>query len=189
MNRISCILQTALFALLGSTYALQAGLALPPQIQQDNTSYNLQSLRGVPISSVVDPSNGSDGRAPAITNNAYSKLNPTTNQWAGLAGLGGNPGLTLANWQSLKTSSTASQLTGTNPISGNLAVVMGLPIGYSNNLADSGIAVFQRNAHIASPYFTRADSVAFGGVISVPVADENGVLSSNITAAYWLVEP
>jgi len=58
-----------------------------------------------------------------------------------------------------------------------------------NNLADSGIAVFQRNAHIASPYFTRADSVAFGGVISVPVADENGVLSTNITAAYWLVEP
>jgi hypothetical protein len=189
MNRISCILQTAIYALLGSTYALGAGLALPPQIQQDNTSYNLQSRRGVPISSLVDTNIGSDGRAPSITNNAYSKLNPTTNQWAGLAGFGGNAGLTLANWQSLKINPAASELAGTNAINGNLAQLMGLPVGYSNNLAGSGIAIFQRNARIASPYFTRPDSVSFGGVIGVPFADENGVLLTNLTGAYWLAEP
>src|SRR5215468_1632320 len=190
MNRISCILQTALFALLSSTCALQAaGLALPPQIQQDNTLYNLQSLRGAPISTVVNTNTGSDGRAPSITNSPYSSLNPTTNQWASVAGFGGNAGLTLPIWQSLKIDPAVSQLRGTNRLNGNLAQVMGLPVGYSNNLASSGIAVFQRNARIAAPYFTRADSVAFGGVIPVPVADENSTLITNSTTAYWLPEP
>src|SRR5271166_3976519 len=57
------------------------------QFLQSGVTYNLQSRQGVPISTVVNPAIGSNGKQP--TNNASgSGYLPTTNQFAEMLSFG-----------------------------------------------------------------------------------------------------
>ena len=91
--RLAALLKTAAALGLGMLAALSAsGQALPLEIRQDGTRYNLASTNGMPISPVRGVPPGSDGRAP--TNGVATPSNPsgapgTTNQFRSLASWGG----------------------------------------------------------------------------------------------------
>ena len=174
----------ALALVLGSGLMASAQpLALPLEIRQPDTLWNLQSQRGVPISATVNTSIGSDGRMTNY-NESGSALLPTTNQFASLISFGGIPGHVFNDW--LAISNSAILRNGTNAFSATVANEMILPVGLSNGV----VVMVLRRAQIGGPFLLRQVSFPFGSVVEVPSTDENGLTLTNIAAsAYWLPEP
>ncbi|MBL9127211.1 MAG: hypothetical protein JNL97_06175, partial [Verrucomicrobiales bacterium] len=184
MHRLSRIL-ARLAILSGATAPFAAAIAqtLPLEIRQPETTWNLQSARGVPISSVAGAPPGSDGRM-TNRNESGSALLPTTNQFRGFVAFGGVPGLASNQWVAARGSSVLQA--GSGAFSAALATTMRLPVGLSNGT----VSVVFRRTQIGAPYLTRQVSYPFGGVIEVPTTDENGLsLGSVAPADYWLPEP
>jgi hypothetical protein len=157
--------------------AASFGQALPVDIQQDSTHYNLQKTDGVPLSSTVDVPPGSDGRAPSPGSGSVG----TANQFQSVVVFGGVV-------RPLSTNLNANQSYIEN------AVNLDLPRA-------SGNAIILVSARVGSPFLSRSLSYLFGAVIPPPGTDEYGVLLStvntNVTpnrvvskpSEYWLAEP
>src|SRR5262245_1924800 len=159
--------------LIGVPAALLAQpLSLPLEFRQADILINLQSQRGVPISTVTNVPPGSDGRMPTA-NESNSGLQPTTNQFQGFLSLGGVPGLTSNIWSTLNNNDALRN--GTGPFSGTLARAMGLPIGTSNNVATGAVAIIIRHVRIGAPYLNRQISLPFGAIVVAPLTDARGV--------------
>lgn len=187
-NHVSTLRQSsfAILVLIGTVLAHAQPIVQPVELNQTLTPFNLQSQRGVPISTTVNTNIGSDGRMSATNDSFGSVLAPTTNQFRGLLPYGGVPGLTLSNWQAVRNSSILSN--GTASSFATAAAEMKLPVGYSNN--GTGLAMALRRAQIGTPFFARAVSFSYGEVVPVPETDEFGNSLTNIAAAaYWLPEP
>src|SRR5882724_5480560 len=90
-------LTVALLMGAGATLLAQP-IPLPLAFRQTDPLFNLQSQRGVPISTVTNDPRGSDGRMPT-DNDSGSVLLPTTNQFQGFISFGGIPGLTSNAWR------------------------------------------------------------------------------------------
>ncbi|MBM3880723.1 MAG: hypothetical protein FJ387_13575 [Verrucomicrobia bacterium] len=161
-----------------------AAIQVPLEFRQEKVTYNLQSQRGVPISSTVGTPRGSDGRVPTGINESGSYNLPTPNQFQGLISFGGIPGLVKADW--LAVSNSPALRAGVTPFDGVVAEQMRLPIGRSNG----AVALVVRRAQIGTPYLSRQVSFAFGALVGVPNTDEYGRLLTNIVKeTYWLPEP
>ena len=165
-----------------------AGAAvLPLELRQEHTPYNLQSDRGVPLSSEAGNPPGSDGRAPSVEdqeNDGLTTTPPTGGQFQGLLVYGGTAGLTYADWNAAGES--AELEAGNTPFSGDLAEQMGLPMARS----DGAVAIILRRAQIGAPYLSRQVSFAFGAIVEVPETDEDGVLLQSVNKEkYWFAEP
>src|ERR1043166_287645 len=170
--------------LLGVPAALLAQpLSLPLEIRQPETFWNLQSVRGVPISTTVNTNIGSDGRMTNY-NESGSALLPTANQFAGLVAFGGLPGLSSNDW--VTVSNSVILRAGTNAPWTTVANEMKLPVATSNG----AIVLVLRRAQVGVPFLSRQISFPFGSVIDLPLTDENGLTLTNIApSAYWLAEP
>ncbi len=86
------IFRSAVLPLLAGCLLCQgvrASTVLPLQLEQNYTTYNLQSGRGVPLSSVANTPPGSDGRAPTGVNESGSLNPPTANQFSSGMAFGG----------------------------------------------------------------------------------------------------
>ncbi|MGA0408075.1 MAG: hypothetical protein ACO3PR_08275, partial [Limisphaerales bacterium] len=85
---IGCLITLGTLPWLGALQgAVQETLVPPLEIKQDQTLYNYQSLRGVPIPTGMV---GSDSRLIPYPNNTGSSENPATiNQFSGLISYGG----------------------------------------------------------------------------------------------------
>ena len=166
---------------------LGAGLALPLETRQESTPNNLQSQRGVPLSSTVSNPPGSDGRAPTQAQQIADGLtiNPSSaGQFQSMISFGGVPGLAYADWQTVSNSTILNQ--GTTPFSATVAEQMRLPAALSNGV----MAIIMRRALIGAPYLGKQVSFAFGSVVEVPETDEKGVLLTTVAKdSYWLDEP
>ncbi|MCX6902634.1 MAG: hypothetical protein NTW03_03990, partial [Verrucomicrobia bacterium] len=117
------LLLGGLLVCAGATYG---ALQLPLQFSQDTMLYNLQSLRGVPISSVSDNPTGSDGRMPVGLKESGTGNLTTPNQFRGYTAFGGVPAHT--DWAAV---SNSPSLRGTNAFSALVATEMQLPCAYS----------------------------------------------------------
>ena len=188
MNRILHLCAMGAGLLAGAGAALGGGLALPLEIHQDLTPYNLQSAAGVPISTISNSPPGSDGLMPTANQSSGSVNLPTTNQFQGFVSFGGIPGLTSNQWSTL--SSDPDLQAGTGSFSGSLAVEMGLPVGRSGG-ADNSVIIVLRRAEVGAPYVSRSISYLFGSTIAPPVTDELGHLlpANPLNTTYWLPEP
>lgn len=166
--------------LLANVSLYGQALTLPLETRQTDVTYNLQSLRGVPISTVA--TNGSDGRMPT-SNESHGSVNPaSSNQFQSFISFGSAAAAT--NIVELKNSTILQA--GTNVFSPTVAQQMQLPVGLSNNV----VSVVLRRAQVGAPYLSRSISFLFGSVIPVPDTDENGVTLTNIVKEqYWLPEP
>ncbi len=188
MNRLMKTFRLLPFALswvLVSPGALAQSLPLRTiEFRQSDTPFNLQSQRGVPISSTNGIPPGSDGRM-STTNESYGSLNiPTTGQFSSLVPFGGLPGLTRSDWQAVSNSVILQP--GTNAFSDVVAQQMRLPVALSNGT----VVMILRRAQIAAPYLSRQVSYLFGAIVSVPATDEHGLsLTNTVGEAYWLAEP
>ncbi|HET7625212.1 MAG TPA: hypothetical protein VFM25_08095, partial [Verrucomicrobiae bacterium] len=65
MKQLSRVILSSI-GLMASVAASLGAPALPLEIHQDFTTYNLQSQSGVPISNVTNNPPGSDGRMPTV---------------------------------------------------------------------------------------------------------------------------
>jgi hypothetical protein len=175
-----------LLALCACSSAM-AVTSVPLEFNPNATMYNLQSQRGVPISSVSNSVTGSDGRLP-IGQNESGSLNPaTTNQFASLSSFGGGLGLSRANW--LAVSNSATLKAGATAFCSAVVDAMKLPVGRENGDL-SPIAVVQRQARVGAPYLCRQSNTLFGGVIPVPDTDEFDLSITNMApSSYWLPQP
>ena len=177
--------QSALLALaLCTSSGLLAGplLLVPFEFQQRATTYNLQSLAGVPISSVSNSPAGSNGRMPPASDpNESGTYNPSTiNQFKSLVSFGAIAART--NWLAL---STNALLRGSNAFSASVAVAMQLPRAYSNGT----VAMVLRRAQVGAPYLVRKVDFAFGNLVEVPANNENGASLTVVKETYWQAEP
>jgi len=167
--------------------SVMAVTSVPLEFSPTATTYNLQSQRGVPISSVSNSVTGSDGRLPSGVNESGS-LNPaTTNQFASLASFGGGLGLNRANWLSVSNSVTLKA--GTTAFCSAVVEAMKLPVGRENGDI-SPIVVVQRLVRIGAPYLCRQSTTLFGSVIPVPETDEFDLsITNRAPSSYWLPQP
>jgi hypothetical protein len=162
--------------------AVQAGVTL--EIHQDQTTYNLRSVSGVPISATVNNPPGSNGRMPTGVNESGSLNETTAGQFMGLLTIGGSTGLAQSQWQAASNSTVLS--VGSTAFSGSVAEEMQLPIGRSG---EARILILRR-AQIGAPFLNRPASFLFGSVIPVADTDENGILLTNIVKeSYWQAQP
>ena len=183
MNQAHRLFLSLVWLLGVASCALAQPVSLPLEIRQPDTLWNLQSQRGVPISTVSNVPPGSDGRMTTV-NESGSSLLPTTNQFRGLISFGGIPGLKLADW--LARSNSTVLRSGTNAFSALVATEMKLPLGNTT----TGLVMVLRRAQVGTPYLTRQVSFPFGSVVDVPSTDERGLPLTNIVAsAYWLPQP
>lgn len=186
---------SGLVSLLGAT------VAVPPELRQDLTLYNLQSTRGVPISTTTNTyvtnlvnqrttfsGRFSDGRRPT-TNESFGSANlPTSNQFQGFLSFGASVGLNSNVWSNLKKDTGLKN--GTSAFSASLAKSMGLPVALANASDATSAVMIQRRVQIGAPYLSRQVSFAFGSEIAPPASDENGVLLTGISpASYWKPQP
>lgn len=180
------------FILLGGLLAgisesvLALTVPLPLEFRQDAITYNLQSRRGVPISTVVGTPPGSDGRSPTQSQQEADGLTlnpPTTNQFRSLISFGSIPGLVQTDWMAVSNSTVLQQ--GTTPFNGAVAEEMRLPLARSNNV----VVLVLRRGQIAAPYLCRQISFKFGAIVEVPETDERGRLLDVVKETYWLAEP
>jgi len=154
--------------------AEQESLTPPLEIKQDNTSYNLQSIRGVPIPAGVA---GSDGRLTNYPNNIGASQNPASDhQFHGFIAYGG---LAIPN-----KDSRSNLVTSLNYAKN--ATNLDLPRG------DNGVSslVLQR-ASVGAPFLNRPVSFLFGGIIPLPDENEEGIklADSVVPDTYWRKEP
>ncbi len=159
------------------------------EFHQSQTTFNLQSDRGVPISTVFDSPPGSDGRMPTAVEGNPLDPPPTANQFRGLVSFGGVPGLTLSSWQTVSNNTSLND--GSAAFDGALAADMGLPVGRSESQNPvSPVVIVMRRGQIGAPYLSRQISFAFGSIVSVPATDEQGVLLTGQTPeSFWLPQP
>ncbi len=179
MNQNLCILLSLVGLMSGSSRLLAQFIGSVEYSQRDAT-YNWQSQRGVPISSVTNAPIGSDGRMPSAS--------VTTNQFQGLVSFGA---VTAPfDWLSVSNSSI---LSGTVAFSSDVAVAMQLPVGRTNGTnkgPNNPVCIVLRRAQISAPYLSRNVSFPFGSIVSVPETDINGVLLTNVAPAdYWMSQP
>jgi len=161
-----------------------ASLSLPLAIEQDYTTYNLNSAGGVPISNTNNVPPGSNGKMPTGMNESGSVNLPTAGQFQSLLTVGATPGLTRQVWTNLSHSSDLQN--GSVAFSGSLAVQMGLPVAQSN----STVVMVLRRAEAGAPFLNRAVSFVFGATIPMPSTAENGLSLTNVVPEdYWLAEP
>lgn len=187
MNRLTRSFLTAACLLSGTAALLAQPLSLPLEIRQSDTSFNFQSQRGVPISMVANDPPGSDGRMTTI-NESGSFVLPTAKQFQSFISFGSIPGLTSNDWWTVSNNATLQA--GLTPFSGDVAVLMKLPLGTSNNVSGGPVALVLRRGQIGAPYLSRQVSFAFGSIVEVPATDESGILLTNIAStAYWLPQP
>ncbi|MCX6902649.1 MAG: hypothetical protein NTW03_04065, partial [Verrucomicrobia bacterium] len=166
---------------LVSAGVAQGALQLPLQFSQDTMLYNLQSLRGVPISSVVSNPPGSDGRMPVGLNGSGTGNLTTPNQFQGYTAFGGVPA--HSDWAAV---SNSPSLRGTNAFSALVAIEMQLPCAY----AGTNVVLVQRRAQVGTPYIGKVVNLLFGSVIEVPLTDERNTLLTNmVKELYWQPEP
>jgi len=162
--------------------AAQAGVTL--EIHQDYTTYNLQSIGGVPISSTQGDPPGSNGHMPTGVNESGSLNNTTAGQFMNLLSIGGSIGLQQSQWLAVSNSTILNA--GATPLSAIVADEMQLPVAKSNDVT----VMIMSRAQIGAPFLNRPVSFLFGSVIPVVETDENGVLLTNIVKeSYWLAEP
>jgi hypothetical protein len=154
----------SLASVLAQTYSL------PLEIRQPDTLFNLQSARGVPLSTNLNDPPGSDGRLPPGGD-------PTANQFQGMVAFGA-----LA----VPTSSTNLTEDPMNPAA--LADKIGLPVGRN---ADHAVVVVLKLAQAGAPYFGRQVDLLFGAQVPAPDTDEHGTLLPTGTSKedYWWPEP
>ena len=171
----------------GLLLALAAGAAasaladnlVPFEFQQPGTTHNLQAVRGVPISSVSNSPAGSDGRMTTV-NESGGYNTPTVGQFQSFVGFGATAART--NWL---TVSGSPLLEGANPFSAAVATAMQLPRAYSNGV----VSMVLRRAQVGAPYLARRVDFAFGSIVEVPAANENGDALSVVKETYWQAEP
>ncbi|MEI6343185.1 MAG: hypothetical protein WCR07_14635, partial [Verrucomicrobiota bacterium] len=159
---------------------------MPPfEIADSRGTPNYQSVRGVPISRVKGTPPGSDGRVPNSNESTGIYVTPTAGQFKSLSVVGGTSGLRKSAWSKLTDS--AGLNAGTSPLTGAVAVEMGLPVGKS---ASGTVVLFNRRVQVAMPVFVRRSTLNFGSIIEVPVLAENGVkLPDGTSTDYWVAEP
>ncbi len=167
---------------LGSTALAQA---LPWEFAEARSTPNYQSVRGVPISRVAGTPPGSDGRVPNSNESTGVYVAPTAGQFKTLSMLGGSSGLTQPRWSVLRQS--AGLNAGTSPLTGAVAVEMGLSVGKNGS---GTVVAFVRRMQMGASIFVRQSNVGFGAAITAPVVAETGVRLPDGTAGdYWLAKP
>jgi hypothetical protein len=159
----------------------QAGPAITAvQLTQRATTINLQSQRGVPISTTVNPTIGSDGQEPTVDSSNLGNT-PTTNQFASLITFGA---VTATTNNALLTTNNP-YLQGTNAFSLAVANNMQLPVGISGNTV-----LVLRRAWVGAPYVAQTINFYFGSVITPPASDYQGIVLTNASpSSYWLAQP
>lgn len=182
------LLRWSLLSVLMVGFALQVraqSIALPLQIRQLETTYNLQSQRGVPISNVISNPPGSDGRM-SLTNESTGLIqSPQSGQFKGLLSMGAVPGLTQSRWKTLTNS--ASLNAGTSNLFSALATDMKRPLAQD---ANGNVVLVLRSGSVGAPYFSRQVTLSFGDEILPPLTDEAGLPLVGIgNTAYWRLEP
>ena len=176
--------------------ALAQPSTTPLEIRQDVTLYNLQSQRGVPISTTLGVPPGSDGRAPTRAEQLAAGLTPdptTPNQFQGVVTFGA---LAAPNQPQQDLQFNVESLL-TNTFLAASAERIGLPVGRSNGR----VSTILLRARVAPPYISRRVSFLYGAVIPVPESDEYGIPLAITNATidpprlpqtpeeYWLPEP
>jgi hypothetical protein len=156
-------------------------LAMPLELRQVAGTTNLQSLRGMPLSSVVNAPPGSDGRLPSGPESG-SAFNPTRGQFGGGLFHGGGWSPTNA---SLRAASTA--LRAGMHFSPGAAELMQLPRGVIG--AEAADQMVLRAAFVGGTYFSRQAAFSFGSIIPPPDTDELGRPLEGSPANYWVQEP
>ena len=158
------------------------------------TTFNLQSVTGVPITSTVNTNIGSNGKMVVSTNttDAAYNLPPTTNQFASVFSYGGGVGVTTANGFTTNAAGvlvndgfTTNTVNGTTAFSGLVAQAMRLPVGTSNGV----VVIIAKSVQIGAPYYSSPVTYDFGSIIRPPLTDEKGVLLTNTQASYWQQVP
>lgn len=175
-----------LTGLLGGAGWLKADQLTSILYVQNGATINLQSQRGVPISTVTNAAAGSDGQMPTtLTSNDANNgapVTPSTNQFRGFLSYGGVHAPT--NLSQL-TNYSSTFLSGRTNFSPGVALAMQLPMFNFSN----GTYLVERRAQIGAPYFGRQVTYPFGSVIPTPVTDTSGVLLTNPLAGYWQSVP
>jgi hypothetical protein len=168
-----------LMTLLAGAVRLLAQPIATVQFSQNGATINLQSQRGQPISTSVNPSIGSDGQAPTTNSSSGGAANLTLRQFAGMVSFGGVTATT--NNPALQTNNPYLQ--GTNSFSATVAQNMQLPMGVDS----TGVQFIMRRAVVGAPYIAQQVSFYFGSVIPAPLTDYNGVPITS--TGYWLPQP
>ena len=168
-----------LLALLGGSGRLW-GAITSVQFNQNPATYNLQSWQGVPISTNVNPSIGSNGKEPT-TDNSGSGYSPTANQFAEMLSFGS----VVATTNNALLLTNNPYLQGTSNFNGTVAQQMQLPVGTTTN---GTVLVILKQARIGAPYLSQAVSFDFGSVIPPPVVDYTGT-NTSVPLSYWRSVP
>ena len=189
MNRLIRSFLIAGCLLSGPAALVAQTLTLPLETHQESALYNLQSRRGVPISTVSNVPPGSDGRMTLINQSSGSVNLPTTNQFQGFISFGGLTGLRSNVW--VRLNNYPDLTNGTSPFSATVAAEMGLPLGHATPGNDSSpVVMIVRRAQLGAPFISRQISFAFGSEIAAPSTDEHGLLLTNVlNTTYWLPQP
>lgn len=161
-----------------------ASVALPLEFRQDLTSYNLQAVGGVPISTNRNNPPGSNGQMPSSNESANSHEIPKGHAFRGLLSYGGLPGLRRADWITRSNDMNLRSGTSSAPFT-VLAQAMKVPLG----LTADGNAWILRRAEIGAPFINQQTSYLFGSEINPPVVDEKGVLLNPTVSGYWQSRP
>lgn len=149
---------------------------LPLEIHQDLTTYNLQSPRGVPLSSTANNPAGSDGRGSTDARQRDAGLTTTV----------ANPGQfqTLVSFGALAVPTNQTRLK-TNQSYFQNADALNLPRGKTGATV---LVVFKR-LQVGAPVLSQRFSHYFGSVIKPPETTEAGASLAGSAEDYWLPEP
>lgn len=173
-----------LLCLLGGTGRLWAQITTV-QYSQLGVTFNLQSERGVAISTVINPNIGSDGMMPATNSSAgfAADYPPNTNQFAVMLSFAAVNATT--NNLLLKTNNPLLQ--GGSDFTGPVAQAMQCPVGVTTAGGTNEIVIVQRRVQVGLPYFGQSPNYFFGSVIPAPTVDYTG--TTNVSLGYWAGVP
>ena len=173
-----------LLALLAGAGRLSAQINTV-QYSQFGATFNLQSQRGVAITTTSNTAIGSDGLAPSANSSTGFSADypPTTNQFASLLSFAA----VTATTNNALLSTNNPLLTGSSAFSGPVARAMQYPVGTTPNAGTNEILIVQRRIQVGVPYFGQTPSFYFGSVISAPTTDYTGI--TNVSPGYWAGVP
>lgn len=147
-----------------------------PELAQERTPYNYASTNGVPLTTTLDRTIGSDGRAPTLQRqlDANQTTVPATfGQFRSFIAFG-----------SLAVSTSRSNLSASATFLQN-AINTDLPRSGSGS-----DAIVMMRAQVAAPFVAQRISLLFGSVIPVPDTDTaTNLLTGVLPSDYWLPEP